>query len=115
MRIGSVSGGRLRLWQLKHSRDLRNHALLCGIFLVVAAVGTLEFRDKLREARVANEQLTMKCATLQERMEDMDSFSQRFPRVTFVIEARNPEELHMRLAEIAGDLDAVRVRNRGMQ
>lgn len=109
-RLRALNSGRLRVWWVCHREQVRNHAALAAILGLWMLQSHFAYQDDLDLERAAREAVTRQRDDLQKRVEDMGTFSQTFPRVAFVIEARDRAELDLRLAEIAGDLDAARAR-----
>lgn len=106
-RLKRLNGGRARIWWLHHGREAIRAAQLVAIVALYLAVSTFDYHDQLAQAEAdrANVAETLR----QERAVN------GMPRTAWIIEAKTPQEAQLRLAEIAGDLDTWRARNRGAQ
>lgn len=100
--IRSLWGGRVGIWLATHRRDARNAALLTAAVLALLGITSWNYREILQDERTAR-------ATLEEQLAERATFGP-LPRLTFVLDARDPQQLRERLAAIAGELDAERLR-----
>lgn len=103
--IRSLNGGRARVWWVHRRQDALRALQLVVIVSAWLVVSEMDYRDRLDQERAAREAIANELAGHRAAKE---GFARRLPRTTFVIEAATPEELRMRLAEIAGDLDGAR-------
>ena len=109
-RIRALSGGRARVWWVHRGQDVIRAAQLAVVVALWLLVSHYDYQDALDAERGAYEAIAQERDALARQVEEMGAFSQQFPRVVFVVEARDRNELNIRLAEIAGDLDAARAR-----
>lgn len=106
-RILGFNGGRARIWWVHHGQQAVRALQLIALICAYLAVSTFDHQDQLEQERSARAAATE--ALRQERA------ARGLPRTTFVIEAKTPQEASLKLAEIAGDLDGWRARNRGQK
>lgn len=103
--IRSLNKGRLRVWWVHHGPEAKRAGLLALLAAIYLLVSELDYRDQVELARLAG------AASAQ--AEAPAGFARPLPRITFVLDARTPEELELRLAEIAGGADGWRAELRG--
>ena len=100
-RIRALNGGRARIWWVHHGREAVRAAQLVAIMAAWLLVSHFDYQDQLDMERSARTEAEVQA-------EAATGFRRKLPRVTFVLDARTPEELQLRLAEIAGQLDGER-------
>lgn len=105
-RIRALNHGRARVWWVHHGREAVRAMQLTMVIVLWMIASHFSYQDELDMERAARE-------AAEARAEAAAGFERRLPPVTFVLEARTPQELELRLAEIAGELDAVRARRMG--
>lgn len=108
-RIRSLNGGRARVWWIHHGREAIRALQLAFLVACFLAVSHFDYQDQIDQARAAHAAIREQVA----RSEQV--FGPPAPPTVFVLEARTVQDLDMRLAEIAGDLDTWRLKNRGRQ
>ena len=101
--IRALNGGRLRVWWVCNRQDAIRSVQLAAILGLWMLASHFDYRDQLDMAHSARE-------AAEARADEASGFERKLPRVTFVLDARTPEELKLRLAEIAGGLDGERAR-----
>lgn len=99
-----IAGGNLRIWQLsnKGKGKFRELLLLILLLVIIAAHSHLLIQREVEKRIVAE-------AMLQDKV----AFGE-LPTVTFIVEAKTPSGLANKLAGIAGELDAERMKLMGM-
>lgn len=108
--IRSLNKGRARVWWVHHGREAKRAAQLVALVGLWILASTLDYRDQVQAERASRAELEREA---REAGASAQGFSRRLPRITFVLEARTPEELELRLAEIAGKADGLRAELRG--
>lgn len=104
-RLRSLNGGRLRVWWIHHRQEARHHALfaiLVGLWLLA---NHLDYQDQIDYERAMRAEA--------EQQLQSDRALRGLPNPAIVLDAKTAERFGLRLAEIAGGLDAERAKVRG--
>lgn len=100
--IRSLNKGRARVWWATHRQEAIRAAQLTTLVALFLTASTLDYQEQLDQERAA-------LAAAREQLRDIaGTYGPPVPPTVFVIEARTPAELEMRLAEISRDLDVAR-------
>lgn len=102
--IRSLNKGRARVWWVHHGREAIRAAQLTTLVACFIAVSSFDYQDQLEQERAAH-------AAVRQQL-DEERAARGMPRTAWIIDATTPRKASERLAEIAGDLDAWRYRNR---
>ena len=98
--IRSINKGRARIWWLMHGQEAKNAAYLVAIVSIYLAVSSSDYRDQVAQAEADRDNVA-------EQLRE-ERAARGLPRTTFVIEAATPSEAQSKLAQVAGDADAMR-------
>lgn len=100
-----ITGGRLRIWLLSHGRDAKLSLQLVALVGLYLLASSMDYQDQLDAAHARAEE--------SERILAAERALHGVPNPAIVLDARTAERYGMRLAEIAGGLDAERQSLRG--
>lgn len=107
--IRSLNKGRLAVWWVTHRQEAIRSLQLTALVTLMLMAGHFDYQDQLDAERAARAQVEAQLAAAG------DLYGPPLPPTVFVLEARTPRELELRLAEIAGSLDGWRARMRGQR
>lgn len=102
-----LTGGRLRIWLVSHGRDAKLAAQLVALVGLYLLASSMDYQDQLDAANARAEESARVLAA--------ERALHGVPNPAIVLDARTAERYGLRLAEIAGGLDAERLRAKGVQ
>ena len=105
--IRAFNKGRARIWWVHHGREATRAAQLTTLVALFIAASAFDYEDQLAMERSAREDAERQLAD--------ERALRGIPNPAIVIDARNAERFGIRLAEIAGGLDAERQKLRGVR
>ena len=100
-RLRSVWRGKFRVWCITHGHRFRLYGLVLFLALLFLLMGYFDWREMHNRAEMYRQHA-------EQLQHDQEVMSQ-LPKTVFVIEAATPAELSLKLANIAGRLDAERI------
>lgn len=100
-KLRRIWSGKFRVWCITHGHRFRLVWLMLVLLCLFLLAGYLDWRDMEERVRTHKK----RADHLQQEQDVMKGL----PKTVFVIEAATPDELALKLARIAGDLDAQRM------
>ena len=97
-----MTSGRFRVWWITHGDQARLAVALVLLVSIFGIVGHFDYQDAIEAEQAARRDVS---ETLRQ-----ERAARPLERVTFVIEAKTPHEAQRKLAEIAGGIDAERMK-----
>lgn len=94
-------GGKFRVWQLTHGHRFRLIGLVFVLLCLFLLVGYFDWRDMEQKVELHRQRA--------EQLQRGQDAMKQLPKTVFIIEAATPDELALKLARIAGQLDAQRM------
>lgn len=104
-RLHALNSGRFRIWWVTHRQDAIRASQLVAIVGLYLLASTMDYRDQLDAERLAKEEAQLRL--VEERA------LHGVPNPAIVLDANTAKRYGLRLAEIAGGLDAERYGLRG--
>lgn len=100
-------GGRARIWWVTHRQDAIRAAQLSALVGLFLTASSMDYRDQLDAERAAREAAEAQLSA--------DRAIRGLPNPAIVIDAANAQQYGLRLAEIAGGVDAERARAKAIR
>lgn len=112
MRLHAIAGGRLRILWMSRREQIKLWGCAFALVALFGLVGRWDYEDQVASAQAAEERARVSESEARKELDEIRA-AKKLPKTTFIIEATTPEAAALKLAEIAGDLDAERMRING--
>lgn len=100
--IRALNKGRLAVWWVTHRQDAIRASQLTTLIVLILLAGRFDYEDQLDAERAKTAKAVSQLAEVAGR------YGPPIPPVVFVLEARTPRELELRLADVVNAAERTR-------